>query len=242
MNTFRLNFQQTIMAEKRHEPETNIMTMAIRILAALAILFAGTGAPGAEPSADTLASATEAVHNIEIRVIFGGETGFRGHAPRELRDMGETLTGRFDYASYELSNRMRLGLMDGEEARALLFPNHYLRLIPKGGAADGLRVVAEIYEIGPNRGEDWFMTTGDIEVAGIRREGELRTDRELPVLASAMVLNGREWETIGGIPVRVNAAGEAAAYRSTGTPGFREGPAGRRKFLILGMKIEGRDG
>jgi len=90
-----------------------------------------------------------AIYRIQVRVIYAGKTGIFGTVPAELSDMRQVLTQYMPYPSYELSNIIRLSVFGEEEATALAFPEHYLRLIPKGAITGerGLKLKAELYYV-----------------------------------------------------------------------------------------------
>ncbi len=186
------------------------------------------------------------VYYLQIRVIYAGKTGIYGDVPRELSDMYKLLTRSFEYPSYELSNRIRLSLFSDEDITALVFPEHYLHLIPRGSTDSGesLKLKAELYHFPENRNQKARVDVLDPPKI-VRLKEKLKSDRkrhDFPIMSSALLVNFKDWEAFGGVPVRVNSQGRVSSSRmSTSTFGTRQNSAlGERKYLILGIRLEDR--
>ena len=195
-------------------------------------------------NSDKVAAASDQVFYLQVKVVFGGMTGIYGAVPQELAPMKAVLTQIFNYPSYELSNTIRLSLWGDEEASALVFPGHYIRFIPKGTAQSGrsLKVKAELYEVKDQKEYEAFATLGDIKVSGVKEKssGE-RSDRLFPIVSSALILTDANWETIGGVPVRVTSTGRVSGNTLSSSPlgqGTVPGALGQPKYLILAFQLE----
>ena len=192
-----------------------------------------------EPARDTPAG--DRVFTFHVRVIFGSATGFPGYVANELADMKSLLTENFDYGSYERSNTIRLSLFDGEEATALVFPEHYVRILPKGVTSDGrLRVKVELYHVNAEIESKTKAYVGLPPNLLSYQENEGRHSPVFPIAASALILTPRRWEVFGGVPVRVNTQGRVSATTPSTSP-FRS-PAvsqalGAPRYLILGIQM-----
>lgn len=183
---------------------------------------------------------SDSVYYIQVRVIFSGKSGITGTVPRELQDMRNILKTSFKYPSYQLNNTIRLSVFGGEDAKALVFPNHYIRIIPKGESksAGGLKLKAEIYEVKEGINEERFFSQGDLNLSGIKQETEGSHSRVFPVVSSAMLLTPSNWEAVGGVPVRVTSSGRVSG-NSLSTSSFNSSTtSGQEKYLILGLRLE----
>ncbi len=205
------------------------------------------------------------IYHIEVRVIFADQTGIHGHVPRELIDMRRILTKRWDYPSYTLNNTIHLSLFDDEEVVAMVFPEHFLRLIPKGSASNGLKLKAELYHAESERQLKTKVYAGRLDdsvepqfddpenpdsdvpqrfslprasVEEKRKEGQHSTT--FPIISSAILANEDDWEAFGGVPVFVNSQNVVQSNRlSTSSLGGRLSgqTRGDRKNLLLGIKL-----
>lgn len=182
---------------------------------------------------------SDTVYYIQVRVIFSGNTGIEGTMPRELNDMAGVLKTVFKYPSYELSNTIRLSVFGGESATALVFPNHYIRIIPKGEAKSqkGIKLKAEIYEVQSSINQEQFFAQGDLNITGVKQTTEGSHSPVFPVVASAMLLTQNNWEAVGGMPVRVDAGGRVSGNTLSTSPN-RSTSQGEQKYLILGLTLE----
>lgn len=182
---------------------------------------------------------SDAVYYVQVRVIFSGNTGIVGTVPRDLRDMSAVLKSAFKYPSYELSNTIRLSVFGGEDATALVFPNHYIRIIPKGETKTqpGLKLKAEVYEVQESIGQERFFSQGDFNLKGIKQTTEGSHSPVFPVVSSAMFLTQNNWEAIGGVPVRITSAGRVSG-NTLSTTSLHSSSSGEQKYLILGLTLE----
>ncbi len=183
------------------------------------------------------------VIRLQIRVIFADSTGIRGTIPSELGDMSLVLNKYFDYPSFELSNTVRLSTFSDEDAVALVFPDHYLRITPKGKAKKGVKAKLELFHLPQNSAERARIITGGANDAPkVRLDSVTRAGREgpMPIVSSAMILDDDKWDAFGGVPVRYTSQGELKS-NSLSTSGFstsNPGPTGRQRFLILAVRME----
>jgi len=197
--------------------------------------------PKTEVKAET---ASDTVYYMQVRVVFAGKTGIYGNVPRELADMKSLLTQSFRYPSYELSNSIRLSLFGDEEATALVFPEHFLRVIPKGEGKDGdsLKAKVELYHVPPRQRDSRMrFNAGEPpnQIQYQEKEKEGQHSKIFPIAASAMVLTQKDWEAFGGIPVRVNTSGQVNSNTlSTMSLNTQPSAMGRQQFLILGIRLE----
>ncbi len=202
---------------------------------------------------DQVASATPAIQTVqqdqnvyylEIRVIFAGKTGIFGNVVRELRDMKTILTKYFKYPSYELSNNIRLSLFGDEEATALVFPDHYLRVMPKGTAkGNKLKAKVELYHVPPGRDSRTRLEVGQPGnmIQFQQKENEGSHSKIFPIAGSAMILNPKQWEAFGGVPVRVNSQNRVSSNTMSSSPITQPGVStalGQQKYLILGIQLD----
>ena len=201
-------------------------------------------AAGAEKSPPAPDPAGERVFSLQVRVIFGSSTGIQGDLGDDLTDMKELLLENFQYPAYERSNTIRLSLFGEEEATALVFPDHYLRVISKGVTKDGrLRVKVELYQVSPEEDSKTKVYVGvpPNVISYQEKEKEGSHSPVFPIAASAMILAPRRWEAFGGVPIRVNAQGRVSSNTMSTSP-FRSpavSPAlGAPKYLILGIQME----
>lgn len=207
-------------------------------------LFILTGllsqAEGAEKSPPEPAG--ERVFSLQVRVIFGSSTGIQGDLADDLRDMKEVLLENFQYPFYERTNMIRLILFGEEEATALVFPDHYLRVIAKGVTQDGrLRVKVELYQVSAEEDSKTKVYVGVPPSVVSYQEKEGSHSPVFPIAASALILAPRRWEAFGGVPIRVNAQGRVSSNTMSTSP--LRSPAvspalGAPKYLILGFRME----
>lgn len=219
------------------------------ILLSALMVFASGYAPG-EDSKKAVASASpeiqavDRVYYLRVRVIFAGRTGFLGEVIPELADMKAVLTQNFNYPSYELSNTIRLSLFGDEEATALAFPDHYLRVIPKGSTkGNRLKVKVELYYVPQGSDTRTRVTTGEPpRVVQFQTESKEGSHSELfPIAGSAMILELKQWDAFGGVPVRVGAGGTVSSNTLSSSPITQPGnntAPGASKFLILGISLD----
>lgn len=199
-----------------------------------------------QPEAETSAAPQdERMYTLQVRVIFADTTGIYGTVIKELADMKQVLTQSFRYPAYELVNTIRLSVLGSEEATALVFPDHYLQIIPRGSTKDGsLKVKIELYQIPYDNKEaktDAFAGEPPAILRYQEREKASKEQRIFPIMASAFALSTRQWEAFGGVPVRVNAARQVRSNTlSTSSihPPGGTSPIGSQKYLILGIKLE----
>ncbi len=187
----------------------------------------------------------EKVYYIQIRVIFAGTTGIYGNVPRELSDMRQVLTKSFRYPQYEYSNMIRLSVFSNEEAAALVFPDHYIRLIPKGSVPDGkgLKLKAELYQAQSSRDMKTKIQHQSLPntISIQEKENEGLQSPILPMVSSAFILTGDKWNVFGGIPVQVNTQGIVTENTlSTSRLNHRgvNQTLGQKKYLILGIRLD----
>ena len=182
------------------------------------------------------------VFRLQVRVIFADSTGIRGTIPKELGDMGLTLRKYFDYPAFELSNTIRLSTFSDEDVVALVFPDHYLRIIPKGKTKDAIKAKLELFYLPQNSAERTRITTGGVDDAPkVRLDSFSRAGRDgpMPIISSAVVVGDKEWEAFGGVPVRYNSQGTLQSNTlSSGGFSISTEPTGRKRFLILAVKME----
>ncbi len=204
------------------------------------------------------------IYKIQVRVIHAGTTGIYGNVPRELSDMRQLLTKAFKYPSYQLSNSIRLSVFGDEDAVALVYPEHYLRIIPKGGTKNGqgLKLKAELFHVSEevdsksklflgnvpplqNLNQSRSEENGDSQPAspfmGVEEKKKGREKPLFPIVSSAVLITSESWEAFGGVPVRVDAQSQVSSNRlSTSPTSVVTGgkPAGIQKYLILGMQLE----
>lgn len=194
------------------------------------------------------------VFRVQIRVIFAGKTGIYGSVPRELRDMKPVLTDAFKYPSYELSNTIRLSFFGDEEATAMVFPEHYIRIHPRGTTKNGQdaklkvelfnlpresNITTKFYVPQPNQNPD--SKGGDFTpIVGVEEKlGERQP--LLPIVSSAIIASTKYWEAFGGVPVHVNAQNRVTSNRGSNNPFSSSGAynaLGKEQYLILGLKLE----
>lgn len=214
-----------------------------------AIIFASTGVQcedrkKAVASASPEIQVSDRVYYLQVRVIFAGQTGIYGNVVQELADMQAILTRNFKYPSYELSNTIRLSLFGDEEATALVFPDHYLRVIPKGSATGNrLKVKMELYNVPQGSDTRTRITTGEpSKVVQFQEENREGSHSELfPIAGSAMILDLKQWDAFGGVPVRVNTQGRVSSNTLSSSPITQPGVSaalGAPKFLILGISLD----
>lgn len=182
---------------------------------------------------------SDAVYYVQVRVIFSGNTGIVGTVPRDLRDMSAVLKTAFKYPSYELSNTIRLSVFGGEDATALVFPNHYIRIIPKSETKTqpGLKLKAEVYEVQESVSQERFFSQGDLNLKGVKQTTEGSHSPVFPVVSSALLLTQNNWEAIGGVPVRITSAGRVSG-NTLSTTSLNSSGSGEQKYLILGLTLE----
>ena len=91
--------------------------------------------------------------------------------------------------------------------------------------------------------EKQFFLQGDLNIIGVKETDDGSHSRIFPVISSAMLLTGNNWEAIGGIPVRVNTRGRVSGNTLSTSPlNLTGNPAlGEQKYLILGLKMEERN-
>ncbi|MEW6236930.1 MAG: hypothetical protein AB1656_16220 [Candidatus Omnitrophota bacterium] len=210
-------------------------------------------------------SGVEMVYRIQVRVIYAGKTGIFGTVPTELSDMRQVLTQYMPYPSYELSNIIRLSVFGDEEATALTFPEHYLRIIPKGAIKGerGLKVKAELYHVpagvdsktkywlgNPQQQNPTSTDQGSSSstapsttppMIGFEEKSQGESKPFLPIVSSAVLLTDRDWEAFGGVPIRVNSKSEVSSTSmSSSSLSLSAGrnSVGMERFLILGMRLE----
>ncbi len=221
----------------------------ITLIILLIIPIASSGAHETDKvvSATPVIQATQQDQNVyylQIRVIFAGKTGIYGNVVRELRDMKTILTKYFKYPSYELSNNIRLSLFGDEEAAALVFPDHYLRIIPKGTAkGDKLKAKVELYHVSSERDSRTRLEVGELGkmIQFQEKEKEGSHSKLFPIAGSAMILNPKQWEAFGGVPVRVNSQGRVSSNTMSSSPINQPGVStalGQEKYLILGIQLD----
>lgn len=202
------------------------------------------------------------VYHVLIRVIFAGTTGIYGSLPQELQDMKDILTQSFHYPAFDLSNTIRLSFFGDEDATAAVFPDHYIRLIPKGTSKDGksVKVKAELYSVPQENnitakyylpipekanGKDPANPNPDTQDTPVNQFPAMATIEEksggkqplLPLVSSAVILNNQTWEAFGGVPVRMNSQDRVSSNTLSSNPMANQA-AGQKKFLILGMQLE----
>ncbi len=210
----------------------------------LLFLFGLVAPAMSEEKASPAEPAGERAYALQVRVIFGSSTGIQGDLTDDLTDMKELLLKNFQYPAYKRSNTIRLSLFGEEEATALLFPEHYLRVISKGVTKDGrLRVKVELYQVNPEEDSKTKVYVGvpPSVVAYQEKEKEGSHSPVFPIAASALMLAPRRWEAFGGVPVRVNTQGRVSSNTMSTSP--LRSPAvspalGAPKYLILGIQME----
>lgn len=199
----------------------------------------------------------EELYFIQIRVILAGTTGIVGTVPAELSDMKERLLQSFRYPAYTLWNTVRLSFFGNEETAAMLFPDHYIRLIPKGRAQNGggIKIKAEVYYLPPenNTTTKFYLPGSTIPqpgqtithppIVGLESSPQQHQLPQplLPIVSSALILKSNTWESVGGIPVRVNAQDQVRSSHLSSSPIPSAGQntaLGQTKFLILGLQHE----
>ncbi|MBN2325985.1 MAG: hypothetical protein JXR73_02450 [Candidatus Omnitrophica bacterium] len=216
-----------------------IACFALLVIASDCIAEADESVSSATPSL----SKADATFYLKVRVIYAGTTGIYGSAPSDLADMTEILTRNFKYPSYELSNTIRFSFFGDEEATALVFPEHFLRILSKGATKDNrLRVKAELYhvpEIHDLRTRAW---AGEPSL-GVQFQEKIQEGRHspvFPIISSAMILHPRQWDAFGGIPIRVNAQGGVRSNSLSSRP-ITQAQAGSSsgvlRYLILGIQL-----
>lgn len=183
------------------------------------------------------------IHRIQVRVIFADTTGQFGTVPKDLGDMRITLTKYFDYPSFTLSNTIRLSTFGDEEAVAMVFPDHYLKITPKGAAGEALKAKVEIFHQPPEERGRARIYSGDREDLPVVRldENGKKKGTDLPIVSSAMALNDDDWEAFGGVPVRVTGSGTVNGNTlSSGglSSSLNPSPTGRLRYLIIAVKLE----
>lgn len=218
------------------------------LLILMLLSYTGAFAAETEKPVKTVPKKSEAssaqVYHVQIRVIFAGTSGDYGSVPNELSDMKTVLTQGFHYPSFELSNTIRLSLFSDEEATAVVFPDHYLRLIPKGAVGgNSLKVKAEIYHIPMDDAAKIQVYLGNLpQVVGYEekeKEGQHRP--VFPIVSSALLATAQQWEGFGGVPVRVTSQGRVNANTMSSSPLSVSGvnpTLGVQKYLILGVRLE----
>ncbi len=219
----------------------SIFLMVIWIFSAdIGMTQAGEKVKSATPEIQS----TNRVYYLQVRVIFAGQTGIFGNVIPELSDMRDLLTQNFKYPSYELSNTIRLSLFGDEEATALVFPDHYLRIIPKGsGKANQLRVKVELYFTPPQSEIRTRFQMGEIpnQIQFQEKNKEDSHSDLFPIVGSAMILMPHQWDAIGGVPVRVSTSGNVSSNTLSSSPisqSRMNAPTGASKFLILGIQLD----
>ncbi|MDP8243960.1 MAG: hypothetical protein P9L94_07755 [Candidatus Hinthialibacter antarcticus] len=182
------------------------------------------------------------VFRLQVRVIFADSTGIRGALPKELGDMGLTLRKYFDYPAFELSNTIRLSTFSDEDAVALVFPDHYLRITPKGKTKDAIKAKLELFYLPQNTAERTRITAGGVDDAPkVRLDSVSRAGRDepMPIISSAVLVDDRDWEAFGGVPVRYNSQGTLQSNTlSSGGFSTSTEPTGRKRYLILAVRVE----
>ncbi|MBZ0256522.1 hypothetical protein K8I31_10690 [bacterium] len=182
------------------------------------------------------------VFHLQVRVIFADSTGIRGAIPMDLLDMNITLQRHFDYPSFELSNTIRLSTFSDEDVVALVFPDHYLRITPKGKTKNAIKAKLELFYLPQNNAERTRITTGGVDDAPkVRLDSFSRAGRDepMPIISSAVIVGDKEWEAFGGVPVRYNSQGTLQSNTlSSGGLSTSTEPTGRKRFLILAVKME----
>lgn len=243
------------------------------LLAALFILLAGLPAWAQEKSDPRRIEVPEVeknqsypsngIHHLSVRVIFAGQTGFVGDVPKELADMKPLLTQAFQYPGYTLSNTIRLSLLDDEEVVAQVFPNHFLRILPKGNIDGGIKIKAELYNApaedslraqlyvnAPNLNTGKKDSAAEPEsenkpqppqpLLGFNDRTEGKHSVLFPILSSAAAVTPQQWEAFGGVSVSVSGqdAVQSNVLSSSGFGAQSTQTRGAKKFLILGLKLE----
>lgn len=204
----------------------------------------GADSPPAIASASPEIPGADRVYYLQIRVIFAGQTGIYGNVIPELTDMRETLTKNFKYPSYELANTIRLSLFGEEEATAMVFPDHYLRVIPKGAASgDRLKAKVELYYSPQSNETRTRLEVGEApqKVQFQEKSPEGSHSPIFPIAGSAMFLDRMQWEAFGGVPARVSGSGRVSSNTLSSSPLSQPNvnpPAGASKFLILGITLD----
>jgi len=225
------------------------------ILIFICVPLVGLAQP-AQTSAGNPAPATgdETIYKLQIRVIFANTTGIFGNLPQELRDMQTVLTQSFRYPAFELRNTIRLSFFGDEDATALVFPEHYIRLTPKGTAKNknAVKIKAELFHLPPgmNTTTRYFLPqpgnqdnpVNSTFPPSITQEEKSSGERPLlPIISSALLLSAQSWEAVGGVPVRVNMQ-ERVSSNTLSTNRFNSPGAstatGEKRYLILGIKLE----
>lgn len=207
---------------------------------------------------------SDTIYKIQVRVIHAGTTGIFGNVPQELSDMRRLLTKAFKYPSYQLSNSIRLSVFGDEDAVALVYPEHYLRITPKGGAknGEGLKLKAELFHVSEAVDSKSKLFLGNVPQLQNRNQPRSKQNEEsqptspfmgveekkkgrekplFPIVSSAVLITSESWEAFGGVPVRVDAQSQVSSNRlSTSPTSVVTGgkPAGIQKYLILGMQLE----
>lgn len=219
------------------------LTLVAAVLWQTAFALAGESAKPAAPASPEI-QAPDRVYYLQIRVVFAGTTGIFGNVVQELADMRDILTQHFSYPAYELSNTIRLSLFGNEEATALVFPEHYLRVIPKGSTkGNRLKVKVELYHVAEGSETRTRVEIGEpskrVQFQEKGQEGSHSTI--FPIAGSAMILTPRQWDAFGGVPVRVNTQGRVSSNTLSSSPiaqpGVNASP-GVQKYLILGIALE----
>lgn len=237
--------------------------MLLNMFLALAVFADETGLPQKSLSVDVPVVQKKReypnpqIYHISVRVILGQQTGIYGNVPRELDDMKESFAENLRYPGYELVNTIRLSVFAEDEAVAMIFPDYYLRLIPKGdlGNGQGLKIKAEIYNA-PNEEElhtRIYLNAGRagggslnarnaanpvISVEDRVREGQHSI--VFPILGSAAVVRPGRWETFGGVPIFVTGNDSVRTNRLSSAPlNTQRETSGTKKFLILGIQLQG---
>lgn len=192
------------------------------------------------PAAATTAGASP-VYTLQVRVIFAQQTGFVGRIPSELQDMGELLQTAFDFPGYQLSNTIRLSTFADEQITTLLFPGHYLHVIPRGGADGNLAAKLELYHITEAHNQRLQAHIGNLLEDDYRLQVEEETQPQAklpPVVSSALNITRDQWKAFGGTPVRVSAAGGGNSRTLSSAPlSANASSKGRTQHLILAVRL-----
>ncbi|MBI1390444.1 MAG: hypothetical protein GC154_18560 [bacterium] len=203
------------------------------IVLCASICHAADEKPGAE---------TVKVHHIQVRVIFADSTGQFGTVPDELRDMRDTLLAAFHYPSFELSNNIRLSTFSDEDVTALVFPDHYLRITPRGEDKSGVKARMEMFYLPAQSGGNTRVYAGGDGSPLVRIDDKSTKDDPLmPILSSAALLNSKTWEAFGGVPVRVTTQGAVNSNTLSSnslSSSISPMPQGRARYLIVAARLE----
>ncbi len=245
-----------------------IRLISLNIGLLIILLCGGAFAQEANPDSERR-ERSDQIYRLQLRVIFAGKTGFYGTVPPQLADMQGLLTSSFQFASYQLAYTIRLSLFSDEEISARIFPEHYVRVIPKGTAQEGeaLKAKIEIYHVPPQDNSEtrYFLGTRlkSNREEEPERQIERRRDREaddsfpvmgveetikkqgkkplFPLMSAAAILTKKDWEAFGGVSIRLNNRNEPSSNTlSAGSSLQGGGTTGVEKHLIVGVKLERR--